>query len=70
MNANAVEKETPAEEFLTSRKLAERLNTDVRTIERWVQRDWLPYYRIGRVLRFKWSEVEVALQQISRTSRK
>jgi excisionase family DNA binding protein len=28
-----------------------------RTVERWMKQGRLPYYKLGRAVRFKWSEV-------------
>jgi excisionase family DNA binding protein len=55
---------TPAEEqFLSKAELALRLKKTERTIDHWMRRGWLPYYKIGRCVRFKWSEVEAQLQK-------
>jgi excisionase family DNA binding protein len=57
------------EVFITKREVARRLNKDVRTVDKWMQRGILPYYKIGRSVNFKWSEVEVALARTCRVSR-
>ena len=52
-----------AEEYLNKRELSLRLKKTERTIDYWMKRGWLPYYKIGRCVRFKWSEVQAELQK-------
>jgi excisionase family DNA binding protein len=52
-----------AEEFITIGELAARLRLTERTIHNYMRREFIPYYKIGRFVRFKWSEVEAALAQ-------
>jgi excisionase family DNA binding protein len=63
--ANAL---TPAavgfEPFITKPEVARRLNKRVRTVDNWMQQGLLPYYKIGRSVAFKWSEVERQLRQV------
>jgi excisionase family DNA binding protein len=42
---------------MNKEQLAERLDVTERTVERYMN-DGLPYYKYGRRVRFKWSEVE------------
>jgi excisionase family DNA binding protein len=46
------------ERVLTVPQAAEHFQVCRRTIENWMERGHLPYYRIGRVVRIKLSEVE------------
>lgn len=48
----------PAEPFITKQQLAQHFNVSARTIENWRRRGVLPYVKVGKVLRFKLSEVE------------
>jgi excisionase family DNA binding protein len=57
------------EPFITKPEVARRLNKQVRTVDNWMQRGILPYYKIGRSVAFKWSEIEVALAKTCRVSR-
>jgi len=55
---------TQAEEpYLTKKELALRLKKTPRTIDHWMRRGWISYYKIGRSVRFKWTEVDAELQQ-------
>ena len=52
------------EPFITKPEVARRLSKKVRTIDSWMQQGLLPYYKIGRSVSFKWSEVEAHLKQL------
>lgn len=54
------------EPFINKPEVARRLGKRVRTIDNWMQGGLLPYYKIGRSVVFKWSEVEVQLKQVCR----
>jgi len=47
--------------FLDQREVAKRLGLQPRTVGNWAREQKLPAYRFGRLLRFKWDEVEQAL---------
>ena len=49
--------------------MARRLNKKVRTVDNWTKRGILPYYKIGRSVSFKWSEIEAALARSCRVAR-
>jgi excisionase family DNA binding protein len=57
------------EPFINKPEVARRLGKRVRTIDNWMQEGLLPYYKIGRSVAFKWSEVEVQLKQVCRVCR-
>ena len=57
------------EPFISKPEVARRLGKRVRTVDNWMQRGLLPYYKIGRSVGFKWSEVEVHLRQLCRVCR-
>lgn len=59
----------PVEEFIDKREVARRLKKKVRTIDNWMKRGILPYYKIGRSVSFKWSEIEAALVRTCRIAR-
>lgn len=46
-----------SEKFITSGELAQILNVSEHTIRKWRQLEMIPYYKFGRSLRFKLSEV-------------
>jgi hypothetical protein len=59
MSANAAnEIEVGHEDYITKEELSHRLGKPMRTISYWMWRGWLPYYKVGRAVYFKWSEVE------------
>lgn len=49
--------------LMTARQVADHVNVGVRTIYRMKDRGDLPYYQIGRQIRFKLSEVEEATKR-------
>src|SRR5262245_35527024 len=46
------------ERMLTKEQVAQHFQVCLRTIDNWMKRGHLPYYKIGYVVRFKLSEVE------------
>jgi excisionase family DNA binding protein len=57
------------EVFIGKNEVARRLNKTLRTVDNWMQRGLLPYYKIGRSVVFKWSDVETQLAQTCRVAR-
>ena len=57
------------EVYIGKTEVARRLNKTLRTVDNWMQRGILPYYKIGRSVEFKWSEVELHLAQTCRVRR-
>jgi excisionase family DNA binding protein len=62
--------EPAPEGFIGKPEIARRLNKTIRTVDNWMQRGILPYYKIGRSVEFKWSDVESHLQQTCRVARR
>lgn len=56
----------PIEPFITKEIVAERLQIHRDTVGRWVASGRLPFYRMGRRLRFKWSEIDRHMAQVNR----
>jgi excisionase family DNA binding protein len=56
----------PFEEFISKAEVGCRLQMRPRTVDDWMKRGLLPYYKVGHAVRFKWSEVEVHLAQTCR----
>ncbi|MBA4148490.1 MAG: hypothetical protein H0X66_10290 [Verrucomicrobia bacterium] len=52
---------TQREEFIEKQEVARRLNKTLRTVDNYMRRRWIPYYKIGRSVSFKWSEIEAHL---------
>jgi len=45
------------DEFVSKKELAARLSVNLRTIERWQHDGHLPYFKVGSVVIFNWTEV-------------
>ena len=58
------------EPFIGKQEVMQRLNKTLRTVDNWMKRGILPYYKIGRSVEFKWSEVEAHLAQTCRVCRR
>lgn len=50
------------EGFIKKGEVARRLQKQVRTVDNWMKRGLLPYYKINRSVSFRWSEVEEHLR--------
>ena len=46
------------EPYITKQTVAERMNVEVQTVTRLMRRGVLGYYKLGEMVRLKWSEVE------------
>ena len=51
------------EPFVTKLTVAERMEVEIRTVTRLMRRGVLRYYKVGPMVRFKWSEVESDLRE-------
>ncbi len=51
------------EPFITKPVVAERMDVEVRTVSRLMRRGVLRYYKLGEMVRFKWSEVEEDMRE-------
>lgn len=51
------------EDFIDKAELCRRLKARPRTVDAWMQRGLLPYYKLGRAVRFRWSEVQSHLEE-------
>ena len=45
------------EDLLTKAEVAKRLKKDTRTIDNWMRRGIIPYYKLGRTVAFRWTDV-------------
>ena len=57
------------EAFINKLEVAKRLGKTLRTVDNWMNRGILPYYKIGRSVEFRWSEVEHHLALTARVRR-
>jgi excisionase family DNA binding protein len=48
----------PYDPVLTKRQLAAHFQVSARTIDNWCQRGYLPYYKVGKVVRFRLSDIK------------
>lgn len=58
------------EAYITKPEVARRVEKTVRTVDGWMRSGLLPYYKIGRSVVFKWSEVEAHLAANYRVCRR
>jgi len=58
------------EEFINKAEVARRLKKKLRTIDNWMKRGILPYYKMGRSVSFKWSDVQAHLDSNYRVCRR
>ena len=47
----------PGERLITKRELAAKIHRSVRTVDDWIRRKRIPYFKIGRSVLFRWSVV-------------
>jgi excisionase family DNA binding protein len=52
-----------ADGLLTKHQLAMRIGVSMRTVETWMARKLVPHIKIGKTVRFHWSDVEQALKR-------
>jgi excisionase family DNA binding protein len=51
--------------YISKSQLAARMQVSVRTVESWMQQQKVPFKRIGRTIRFDWSDVRDHLSRQS-----
>jgi len=51
------------DEILTQADVASRLHKSVRCLEVWLRRGYLPYFKVGRSVLFRWPDVVAALSR-------
>ena len=57
-NSNTCESANQFEAFIGKSEVARRLGKTVRTVDAWMKDKGLPYYKLGRSVLFRWSDVE------------
>ena len=50
--------------FLTKTQLADLLRVTTRTIDTYMRRRLISFYKLGRSVRFKWADIEQDLQSL------
>ena len=68
-NMTPTPSELAVEPFINTRELAQRVGRKLRTVDEWMRRGFVPYFKIGRTVAFKWSDVESHLAQTCRVCR-
>ena len=58
-----------AEPFIGKPETARRLNCCLRTLDGWMRDGRVPFYKLGRKVAFRWSEVQAALRESSLVNR-
>ena len=58
------------EPYIDKVEVARRLGREVRTIDNWMRRGMIPYFKIGRSVNFKWSDVDAHMQANFRICRR
>ena len=58
------------EGFIAKPEVAKRMQRTVRTIDNLMKRRLIPFYKIGRSVSFKWSEIEAHLRDTCRVLRR
>jgi len=62
MAENLVEELFNREAFLTKKDVANLLRITTRSVDEWMRKRRLPFYKIGRTVRFKLADVEQHLR--------
>ena len=61
--SNSVFDNSIEDKFLTVKDLVQALNVKESTLRDWIFKGQIPVIRIGRLIRFRWSEIEKWLQK-------
>jgi excisionase family DNA binding protein len=51
------------EPFIGKREVARRLGKTVRTVDNWMRRGILPFYKCGHTVTFRWTDVQLYLKE-------
>jgi excisionase family DNA binding protein len=57
-----VDQKKALEPLVTRKQVAELLSVSLRTVDRWIARGDLPHYKLGKVVRFKVSDIQEKLE--------
>ncbi len=66
---NATEPTQHVEGLIDKTEVARRANITTRTVDSWMQKGILPYYKLNRRVRFNWLEVEAHIARNYRVVR-
>jgi len=62
-NGGNMAEATISEPFINKREVARRLGRTVRTVDNWMRRGLLPYYKCSHVVTFRWSEIQAFMRE-------
>jgi hypothetical protein len=57
------------EPFIGKVEAARRIGCGVRTLDAWMKRGIVPFYKISKKVAFKWSEIQAVLERNCRVDR-
>ncbi len=60
---------TGVEPFIGKGETARRLDCGVRTLDSWMRRGIVPFYKVSKRVMFRWSEVQAVLERNCRVDR-
>ena len=52
-----------SEPFIDKREVARRLGRTVRSVENWMRRGLLPFYKCNQIVVFRWSEIQTHMKE-------
>jgi hypothetical protein len=58
-----------AEPFINKAETARRLDCGLRTLDSWMERGIVPFYKVSKRVMFRWSEVQAVLERNCRVDR-
>ena len=67
-NENPTAAQVQPEGFIDKPEVAKRMQRTVRTVDNLMKRRLIPFYKIGRSVSFKWSEIETHLAATCRVA--
>ena len=67
-NENSMAVHAQPEAFINKPEVAKRMQRTVRTIDNLMKRRLIPFYKIGRSVSFRWSEIEAHLAATCRVA--
>ena len=68
MNTEPLNTEKQEEGYIAKPEVARRLKKTIRTVDNWMKKGILPYYKLGRTVAFRWNEIEAHLKANFRVS--
>jgi len=57
-------------DFLTKKEIADRYQVTIGSIDKWMKLRVIPFYKIGRVVRYRAAECDLALERYRQKARR